>query len=311
MKAQSEIENNKHLVCIIILNWNGYDLTLQCLESLSHILYSNYKIVIVDNGSTDGSVQRIRDLYDSMVDVVSLSNNEGFASGNNIGVNYAIKKYDPKYILLLNNDTVVTENFLTKMVDTAESSESTSVVVPKIMFFDEPKRIWYAGGSINKISGLVKQCGRGRIDKLKYSKRKSVSFMNGCSPLIKTEVIKKIGLFDELFFATSEDTDFSLRIAKLGTIIMYEPEAIILHKVGMSQKDNKGEWFSFYLATRSIVLLKRKYSKFPLLAISIIIIMFRWVFYLELKYFFLGKYKTCMAIFYGFIDGFNGYLRFK
>ena len=69
--------------------------------------------------------------------------------------------------------------------------------------------------------------------------------MNGRSPLIKTEVIKKIGLFDELFFATSEDTDFSLRIAKHGTIIMYEPEAIIFHKVGMSQKDNKGNGFHF------------------------------------------------------------------
>jgi hypothetical protein len=311
MKSLNGEETNEPLVCVIILNWNGYDFTAQCLESLQHISYPNYIIVIVDNGSTDGSVQKLHDRYDSKVDVVSLSINEGFAKGNNIGANYAIRKYNPGYILLLNNDTVVKEDFLSKMVYTAENIAETSVVVPKIMLSDDPKRIWYAGGRINRISGLVKQYGRGRIDNLKYSKRKDVSFMNGCSPLIKTEVIQQIGLFDEIFFATSEDADFSLRIAKQGTKIIYEPDAIVYHKVGISQEANKGQWFSFYLATRSVILLKRKYSKFPLLAISIIYLMIRWVLYLELKFLLMGEYKICVAIFYGLYDGFNGHIRFR
>ena len=131
-------------VCIIILNWNGKELLKDCLSSLLKLTgYPNYKVIVVDNGSTDGSLEYVKKNF-PQVDVLPLDKNYGFAKGNNKGIKYALKKYKPRYILLLNNDTkIIQRDWLTKLVETAESDKKIGIVVPKLIYTDgRIQHIW-------------------------------------------------------------------------------------------------------------------------------------------------------------------------
>jgi GT2 family glycosyltransferase len=116
-------------VCIIILNWNGKELLKDCLSSLFKLTgYPNYKVIVVDNGSTDGSFECVKKNF-TQVDVLPLDKNYGFAKGNNKGIKYALKKYKPRYILLLNNDTkIIQRDWLTKLVETVESDKKMGLL---------------------------------------------------------------------------------------------------------------------------------------------------------------------------------------
>jgi GT2 family glycosyltransferase len=299
-------------VYIIILNWNGCDVTIDCLKSLNMVYYSNFKILVVDNGSKDGSVQRIGSLIKEMpsVSMLALDKNYGFTGGNNKGVEYVLLSENPDYFLLINNDTVVDPDFLLKMISLAETDDQILAVVPKIFYFDNPTMLWYAGGYINKLSCIGEHYGKNKIDSERYSHTKSVTFMNGCAILIKSETISELGLFDDDLFANCEDVDLSLRILQAGKQIMYEPNAIIWHKVSYSFKSNNNNWLGFYIATRNLVILQMKYNLkkwyFP---IGFAYFLSRWFIYLEIKFFLQGKFTLCKYIFFGFKDGFTKKLR--
>lgn len=297
------------LVCIIILNWNGYEVTRDCLKSLQDILYTNYKIIVVDNGSEDNSVLKLTKEFQG-IEILSLDRNYGFTGGNNRGIKYAIEKYNPENLLLLNNDTIVHPEFLNEMVRVTESDYNIGAVVPKIFFFDQPNVIWYAGGYFNKISGIGEHYGIGKKDSKAFSRMKSVSFMTGCAMLIKACVLNKIGLFDDQFFAVAEDSDLSVRIIKARYKIVYQPNSMIWHKVSHSFKENKGNWFSFYMATRNTILLQRKHCNFLLFVIFLCYFIFRWLIYLLLKYSLKQEWKMCKSIMAGVFDGFTSTLRY-
>ncbi|MDQ6481562.1 glycosyltransferase family 2 protein [Dyadobacter sp. LHD-138] len=292
-------------VCIIILNWNGYEVTKECLHSLYKINYANYKIILVDNGSVDGSVDKLRaDFSDFPVDFVALDKNHGFTGGNNLGIKYAAEKYTPDYFLLLNNDTTVNESFLEIMVGTFSTNSKCYAVVPKIYYYDRPDILWYAGGGISKITGIVQHYGINKKDSPEYSIPKEVDFMNGCTALISKESVADLGILDEIFFANSEDADYSLRILNSDHIILYAPEAVIYHKVSHSFKSNKGKWFTFYMATRNIIFLQRKHLPGFLMPAFFLIFGIRWMGYLTIKLFFLRDFKSIKGIYVGLVDGF-------
>ncbi len=237
-------------VSIIILNWNGQKDTIDCLKSLEYLNYPDFEIILVDNGSTDESVSNFKSQIPNFKNKISLIENKenlGFSAGNNAGIKYALgKKTD--YVLLLNNDTIVESEFLKELVGVGEQNsqptadqpkaEKIGILGPKIYFFDDPQRIWFAGGKFNWISGSS-HIGFGEIDDGQYEISKKVSFITGCAMLIKKEVFEKIGFLDERFFLYYEDTDFCLRAKKRGFKCVFVPRAKIFHKIPLENLKNK------------------------------------------------------------------------
>ena len=298
------------LVSIIIVNWNGYEVTKECLLSLSYIKYQNYNVILVDNGSTDGSVENIqREFQDSKITLLRLARNTGFTGGNNAGIEYASKYYKPDYFLLLNNDTIVQENFLNVMLEQFKK-EKVFAVVPKIYYFEPHNMLWFAGGKVSMLTGIGKAWGAKTIDTGRYNQPKDINYMNGCCALISAECVKSIGLLDDMFFANTEDVDYSMRIIKSGHRIFYTPEATIYHKVNYTFKKKGGQWLAFYLSTRNKILLFKKNATILKTPLFVIAFGLRWVLYLTLKLSLQKDFKSVKAIYLGISDGIRSKLRF-
>jgi GT2 family glycosyltransferase len=301
LSAQSNTVNNP-TVCIIILNWNGFSDTCACIQSLLEMNYSDYQIIIVDNGSKNQEGDRIQEIFPT-IDLLKLDRNYGFTKGNNEGIAYALEKYKPSLFLLLNNDTVVETNFLSALVNVSISEDEAYATVPRINYYENKLILAQAGGKISRFTGIVNEYGKNtknyHIDPLP----KPTGFMSGCAALLKLETIKEIGLLYEPFFAYSEDTDYSLRILDAGHKIIFVPNAVVYHKESRSFKGKKGQKMKYYLATRNLILLQHKHRdkyEFPLFIVWFTI---RWACYLSFKLFIMGNSKAISSIWHGYLDG--------
>ncbi|MBT0653155.1 glycosyltransferase family 2 protein [Geobacter luticola] len=261
-------------VVIIILNWNGKDDTSECLESLNALTYSNYEIIVVDNGSTDGSQRYIKEKYPQVL-LMETGQNLGFTGGNNRGITAALQK-NADYVLLLNNDTVVDGQFLDELVFAGESRKDVGILNPKIYYYDEPRLLWYAGGNISLLQGLSRHFGFQEIDHGQYDTTREVNFITGCAFLIKREVIEKIGPLDDNFFCYSEDADWSLRAIKAGYKGLYVPSSRIWHKIGISA-NVKGTEFSMHMGTRNALYLEYKHASRMQFASFLLVFSVNWL----------------------------------
>ena len=221
--------------CIVLtcgLNPDGRvkKLLLDTLDSVTKMTYPNFKVVVVDNGSIDGSQDAVRAAYPDMT-LIENGENLGFMKGSNVGLRYALgQKAD--WTLLLNNDISVDPELLSEMMKVAVSDDSVGIVAPKIYFFSEPNKIWYAGGSINYFTGIIKHLGLREEDHGQYDQTKETGYITGCAILIRREVMEKIGLLDPIYSPMySEDADFSVRASRAGYKLMYVPKAKLWHKV--------------------------------------------------------------------------------
>ncbi|MCU1331535.1 MAG: putative glycosyltransferase (family 2) [Candidatus Angelobacter sp.] len=244
-------------VCIIVLTWKNYDLTRDCLSSLRRIDYSNVEIVLVDNGSGDGSAERLASEFPE-VRLIHNETNLGFPAGNNVAIRDAMLR-NPDYFLLLNNDTLVASDFLSKLVKVAESDEKIGLVNPKILYFEPDDRIWYGGGFYKPWWSTGKVRGQNRRDLGNYNETTEVSFVTGCACLIKAEVVRKIGLLDESFFLGFEDLDWTLRAMHGGFRAFYVGSAVIWHKASYDTRKNLGKPTVDFYRTRNSLLLARKH----------------------------------------------------
>lgn len=244
-------------VAIIVVNWNRRDDTLYCLESLSHLRYPNYRIILVDNASTDGSAEAVRGRFPD-VKIIEADQNLRFAGGNNLGLKNALSKADD-FSLLLNNDTAADPDFLNHLIEAAESGKRIGLVAPKILYHDRPDVIWFAGGVLKPAWGYVRHFGLRQLDDGRFDQRREVSFLTGCCLLIHKEVIDEIGLLDENFYLYSEDADYCLRALGVGFKLIYEPKARIYHKVSSSTGGayHPAKWRHRY---RSLFRLVKKHS---------------------------------------------------
>jgi GT2 family glycosyltransferase len=216
-------------VSIIILNWNGLEDTIECLESLTKITYLNYEVIIVDNGSEGNDVEVLQNRFGSYVHIIRNDRNYGFAEGNNIGMRYALKG-EGEYVLLLNNDTIVAPDFLTELIKVAESDSKIGLLGPKVYFYHEPNRIWFAGGRISLLAASSVQ-GYRQVDKGQFDKVDRIDFVTGSCVLIRRVVLKSIGLFDPIYFFAIEDVDLCLRAIRARFINVFVPNSKIWHKV--------------------------------------------------------------------------------
>lgn len=244
------------LVSVIILNYNGLEITDACLKAVSRTQYPNFEVILVDNASTDGSPKYFSEHYPSIRLIVN-SENKGFSEGNNDGIRAA----RGKYIVLLNNDVEVTPNWLSEMVRVAESDPRIAACGPKILSFYKRNRFEYngaAGGFFDIYGYPVLQ---GRIfekiedDLGQYDKVRDVFWAGGCCILIRKEVLNETGLFDETFFADFEEMDLCWRILLSGYRIVYVPSAKIYHMGGSTGKDQSKRWF-FKQRNNLIIMIK-------------------------------------------------------
>jgi len=264
-------------VSIIILNWNGKEDTIECLESLKQIIYPNYEIILVDNGSTDGSVEFLREQYPDM-EIIENERNLGFAEGCNIGIRKSLDKRTD-YVLLLNNDTAVEPEFLNEMVKLAESKKSIGIVGPKICYYDEKNKILRAGEKINTITGKVSILGRNHIDKESNNQNKKVDLVEGSCFLIKSILFEKIGFLDPEYFAYAEDIDYCLRASKENFEVYCCHSTKIYHKGSRSSSS----CLRTYLLIRNLTLMINKNTNLlnkSLYSIVYLILLFpRFIFY--------------------------------
>ncbi len=191
-----------------MLNYNGESVIKNCLSSVFKIDYPNYEVVVVDNNSTDGSLELAKTNF-SKAYFIKNDRNLGFSAGNNVGIRFSLERM-ADYVLLLNNDTEVEKDFLTRLVQAGEADSGAGILSP-VIFEGKSRNIWFSGGRIDwlRMKTLHEK-------DVKNQEVYETEFITGCSMLIKARVFQKIGLLDEDFFLYWEDADFSFRSQKAG-----------------------------------------------------------------------------------------------
>jgi GT2 family glycosyltransferase len=284
-------------IAIVILNWNGLSDTLECLESLKTIVYPNYVIVIIDNGSKGNDAEIIREKFGDFICVIEEEKNLGFVSGCNEGIQWALCS-GADYILLLNNDTVVDSSFLIELVKVAQSNIQIGIVGPKICYYEQPNKIWFAGGKINFWTGITHFIGRDEFDYGRFDCIKEVDFVSGAALLIKKETIRGIGLLNELYFAYYEETEWCTKAKRAGFKVVYVPNARIWHKTYM----RKTSEIEIYYTTRNrFIFMKRNSTAVQLVVFSLFFLMTDLLGQMKTKLFM--RPKSFVAYLKGIYDG--------
>lgn len=261
-------------VFVIILNWNSWPDTLECLKSLKNNDYPNYQVVIIDNGSDQRPTTP-----ETGIKIIYNQENLGFAGGNNVGIKYALEQ-GANYVLLLNNDTIVSQDFLTKLVKAGESDRKIGLLGPKIFFYSsvhqpdgKKDKIWFAGGQVNWLYNKGQMRGWGEIDKGQYDQPtvQETGYVTGCCLLIKKEIVEKIGLMPEEYFLYYEDTDWSLAAQKADFKCVFVPTAQIWHKGSASSKEGSPSYIYYHI--RNGLILAQRYASWyikPLVHLDVI-----------------------------------------
>jgi GT2 family glycosyltransferase len=242
-------------VSIVIVNWNGLEDTIECLESLKKVGYPNYEVIVVDNGSTGNDAQVLREKFGDYIHLIANEKNYGFAGGLNIGMRYALANSASAYILLLNNDIVVAPDFLHQLISFAEADTSLGIIGPKNYCYNSPNLIDSMGANMNMWTGKGKCLGYRHADTGKFDVPLEVDWLGPCV-LLKAEVIQKIGFYDESYFCYCEDIDYCIRVKKAGYKVMTVPQAKIWHKGGHSTQKMTG-LISYYAGRNRFRFMKK------------------------------------------------------
>jgi GT2 family glycosyltransferase len=256
------VAKTERSIGIVILHWNNFADTQACLRSLLKIKTVPFRIWLVDNHSTDGSLEKLQVEF-SEVTYVCNASNLGFAAGNNIGIDRALEA-GCQMVLLLNNDTEVEANFLSELLKTIVSRPAVGIVCPKILFLNPKNIIWYAGGFLNKIAGCTYHRGTNQQDQGQYNTAKQIDFATGCAMLVKREVFDQIGKLDPDYFNSHEDADFCLRASRAGFACWYVPSAIVYHKLARSMGGIRSPFYLYYRTRNHLLFMKKRGFKTPL-----------------------------------------------
>lgn len=217
-------------VAIVVLNWNGKQDTMKCLASLQKLTYPHVEILVVDNGSTDGSQEAIRKEFPKFR-LIETGENLGYAGGNNVGTQIALDEgFDS--ILILNNDTVMDPNLIEAFLQGFE--KNVGILGAKILRMDEPGLLDHFGGIWNRKKIDFDYVGYRAIDGIEWDQPRSLEYVCGAAIMVRREVFEKIGLFDPRFFLFFEEADFCRRARKAGFLVKTCPQAKIWHRISAS-----------------------------------------------------------------------------
>ena len=220
-------------VVAVVLNWSAEELTSECIDSLECSQYSRLRILLIDNGSPDGSGERLHARFPT-IPYLQMGRNLGYGVANNRGIEWALA-HGADYVLVVNNDAVVLPGAIGRLVDAAESGKDVAIVAPFIGYHDDPETGWYAGGQFSGLRGLGVHRAPRPAESL--TKPEEISFATGCVCLISARAIRDVGAFAEDFFAYVEDAEFCVRLRRAGYRILFEPRAKALHHTPRLEDD--------------------------------------------------------------------------
>jgi len=233
-------------IFIIILNYNGKDVIKNCLTSVFKIDYPNYEVVVVDNNSSDGSLEFAKNNFSKAI-FIKNEENLGFSAGNNVGIRFALERM-ADYVLLLNNDTEVEKDFLARLVEAAEKNEKIGIASP-VIFNGHNRQIWFSGG---RIKWLQMKAVNEQIASTAESY--ATSFITGCAMLVRSSVFKEIGLLDEDFFLYLEDVDFSLRARRAGFKNIVVTASWVYH---LEKSEEKLKQKTYWLVVSGLIFFQK------------------------------------------------------
>jgi GT2 family glycosyltransferase len=270
-----------NLVGIVTVTYNSAAVIRGFMDSLLPQTHSEYSLYVVDNASSDKTLALLADYRDSRVTVVRSHDNLGVAEGNNVGIRAAIKD-GCAFVLLINNDTVFDSDLLEKLLQGLRHHEC-EMIVPKILYFDDPAKIWFAGGYFNALRGSGSHFGLDCRDNGKFDFAKAIDYGPTCCMLIRTEVFDRVGFMDSNYFLYFDDTDFCLRASRTGVKLFYLPSARLKHKVS-SLTGGTSSFSLRYITRNHVYYVLKHYS--PL---SIMFYLTAFYIYIPGKYLFLQR----------------------
>lgn len=225
-------------ISIVLINWNSYEDTSECIDSLLQNPHTNTSIIVVDNNSTDDSLERLQVEYRDEVDFVSLENNTGFPAGNNRGIEYALEEKNADYLFILNNDTIApdgAEPLVNSLLNKYRSHNNVGVISPLITFCPDREIVWFSKGEINSFTGkITHKYMDERLESIDHEKNKNSELIPGCAMFFHRDIIQEVGLMDESYFIRISDSEFTLRVRSQGYRLLVDTSTIIHHKESAS-----------------------------------------------------------------------------
>ena len=264
------ISTNSPRVGVVVLNWRRPDDTIACLASLREQDYPSCDVIVIDNGSPDGSPAAIRGRFPDVV-LIENDRNLGFAGGSNVGIRHAVD-HGADYVLLLNDDTVVAPDMLRTLVSIAESDPRIGIVGPKIFYYEPPDVVWSAGGTVDGL-GRARHIGVDRRGDGTPDAARDVDYVTGCALLVKRGVVDRIGMLDERFFAYFEETEWCARARRAGFRVVCVPGARMWHKIEPTARGHSRAYL--YLMSRNRLLYLGCCGARPWIVVSAILDLLR------------------------------------
>ena len=265
----SKVMEQQPYVSVAVINWNGRRFLERCFDSLHRLDYPSAQLVLVDNGSDDGSVEFVRERY-PRVKIIANEKNVGFCRACNQGLVEAIKS-GTRYVVLLNNDTEVDSRWLSELVKAAEENAQLGALSPKIMFM-EPRNFINSTGLCCTIIGNGWDRGIGQPDGAEWNRPAAIIGVSGCALFLRTEAVRKVGMLPH-FDIYLEDMDICLRLWNAGYEIMYVPTAVLYHHFSATMSDKANVLRKEYLNARNrfrLILRQFPLAQFPRIVLNLV-----------------------------------------
>jgi GT2 family glycosyltransferase len=244
------------LVYVVVLTWNQRQVTLDCLESLAQMTYPNFRTLVVDNGSTDGTAEAIKGRFPD-VEIIVNERNLGYPGGCNVGLRYALNR-GADYIFAINNDVTVDPAILDELM--REIAPDVGILAPKIYSASDPNRIWSVGGQRHRLTLEMTHRGDGELDRGQWNEVLERDYLIGCAHLFSRSLLEDIGLLDAGFFLYYDDPDICMRAQQAGYRLLMVPRALMWH-TGADSSGGVGTPRERYYMARSNVRLLRKHVR--------------------------------------------------
>lgn len=299
---------------IILVNWNSFYHSNNCILSIKRSGATDFDIVLVDNGSADLSGKLLKEKHPDII-LLESPDNLGFSGGNNLALKYALQQ-GYAYSFLLNNDTFVETGFLKNLVTYMVEHPETGAIQPKIFFHKKRNILWNGGSVYNKMFGTTWSKRYLRTEGKEQQIIRNVDWITGCALFIRNDILTETGLLAENMFMYFEDVDLSMRIRKKGYSLIYHPDSVIYHVAGASNinKEKNEEGYSnpqvYYINFRNRIWFLKKYTPYYFIPT---VVLYNLCYFTAFLFYFLlrRRFKKSGAVLQAIKDGFSGEIKYQ